>query len=132
MIRPFRTAILTVVTGVIAFAHHPFTSEFDAKKPMTMMGTVSSVDWKGPHVHLTMSVKNDSGTMENWTLEAAAPDYLTKQGMTKDTFKKGEAVTVNAYRATDNSRTASARVITNAAGKQMQVCDPSEDGGPAK
>jgi hypothetical protein len=124
--------LLLLATGLTAFAHHAFNSEYDKGKALTLTVPVKSVDWKQPHVHLTLSVKNQAGQMEDWTLETASPDYLEHKGWSKATFVKGEAITVNAYRATDNSRTASARVITDAAGKQMQVCDPSEDGGPAK
>ncbi len=127
-----KISVLILSVGFTALAHHAFSSEFDKAKPLTLMGTVKSVDWKSPHVHMTLSVKNQAGTMEDWTLETAAPDYLEKKGMSKNTFKDGSTVTVNAYRATDNSRTASARVITDTSRKQMQVCDPSEDGGPAK
>jgi hypothetical protein len=127
-----KAALMILSTGLIASAHHAFSSEFDSKKPVTLMGTVTKVDWKGPHVQYMLSVKNESGAQEQWTLEAANPDYLTKKGVTKDTFGKGKTVTVNGYRANNNARTASARVITDAAGKPTQVCDPAEDGGPAK
>jgi hypothetical protein len=52
--------------------------------------------------------------------------------MKEDTFKTGEKVTVNAYRATTEPNVGSARVVKTANGKSMQVADPSEDGGPAK
>ncbi len=126
------TVGLLLLSATALFAHHPFSSEYDKAKPVTLNGTVKDVDWKGPHVTMTVTVKNQSGANEDWNLEAASPDYLSKHGMSKATFKTGSMVTVNAYRATNNMRMASARMITDAAGKAMQVCDPTEDGGPAK
>jgi len=123
---------LVLLTGAAAMAHHQFSSEYDKSKPLTLTATVKSVDWKSPHVQWTVSAKNQAGAIEDWTLEGAAPDYLTSHGVTKATFADGSMVTVNAYRATNNSRTASVRVITDAKGKAIQVCDPTEDGGPAK
>jgi Family of unknown function (DUF6152) len=115
-----------------AFAHHQFSSEYDQNKPMTLTGTIQNVQWNDPHVHFTLDVKNQSGKQEMWTLETAKPEYLKDHGVPRSMFKKGERITVNAYAATKNADVASARMITFADGKTMQVADPSEDGGPAK
>ncbi len=113
-------------------AHHPFSSEFDANKPMTLTGTVTKVDWTGPHAYIYINAMNENGKTQEWKLETASPEYLTMHGMKESTFKSGEKVTVNAYRATSEQNVASARVVTTANGKKMQVADPTEDGGPAK
>jgi hypothetical protein len=78
-----------------------------------------------------MDVKPQSGATEEWKLETASSDFLTQHDMKENSFAKGETVTVNGYRATNGSRMVSARVITMK-GRAMQVCDPQEDGGPAK
>jgi hypothetical protein len=65
------------------------------------------------------------------SLRLLALNDLEKHGMKQGSFSKGETVTVKAYRATKEDHLASARVIT-AKGHEMQVCDPQEDGGPAK
>ena len=36
-------AAAALLTAVPAFAHHPFASEFDWKKPVTLTGTVTKV-----------------------------------------------------------------------------------------
>ncbi len=123
---------LALVAVAPMFAHHQFASEYDANKPMTLTGTVQDVQWNNPHVHFTLEVKNQSGKNEMWTLETAKPDYLTAHGAPKSIFKKGERITVSAYGATKEGNVASARTITMPDGKQIQVADPSEDGGPAK
>lgn len=127
-----RCAGLLFMAGLPLFAHHPFSSEFDANKPMTLTGTVTKVDWAGPHAYIYMNAMNESGKTQEWKLEAASPEYLTMHGMKETTFKAGEKITVNAYRATSEQNVASARIVTTANGKKMQVADPSEDGGPAK
>jgi hypothetical protein len=114
------------------FAHHQFASEYDANKPMTLTGTVQDVQWNNPHVHFTLEVKNQTGKNEMWTLETAKPAYLTAHGAPRSVFKKGEHITVSAYGATKEANAASARMITMPDGKQIQVADPTEDGGPAK
>jgi len=125
-------AYLLVAVGVPIFAHHQFSSEYDKSKPVTLTGTVNKVTWASPHVEFTLDVKNQAGKTEEWRLEAASPNYLTKHGIKATSFEKGKMVTVSAYRATDNSTAASARLFTDSSGKKLQVCDPAEDGGPAK
>ena len=47
-------------------------------------------------------------------------------------FKKGEKLIVHAYLATKEAHVASVRAVTTAQGKDLQLADPQEDGGPAK
>jgi len=123
------TALL--LGGFELWAHHPFTSEFDSSKAMTLTGTISKVEWVKPHAYIYLDVKNEAGRTEQWKLETASPDYLKEHGMASSTFKKGEQLTVHAYGATKEDHVASARMVT-ANGKDMEVADPHEDGGPAK
>src|SRR5262249_39988183 len=37
-------------------AHHEILAKFDDKKPMTLKGTVTKLDWANPHVHIFMNV----------------------------------------------------------------------------
>jgi Family of unknown function (DUF6152) len=51
----------SVMAGVPLFAHHPFASEYDRSKPLTLTGTISQIQWSDPHVHIMLNVKNQSG-----------------------------------------------------------------------
>lgn len=118
--------------GLPVFAHHPFSSEFDVNKPVTLTGTVARVDWVKPHAYVYLDAKNESGKPEQWKLETASPKFLAQHSIKESSFKKGEKLTVNAYASMKPSRVASARVVTMADGRSMQVCDPQDDKGPAK
>src|SRR6266481_3670024 len=93
-------------------AHHPFSSEFDANKPVTLTGTVTSVEWKAPHVNVMMEAKDDTGKTVSWKLEGATPGTLQKHGWKSTTLQKGSQITAMAYRALDGSNTVSARSVT--------------------
>ena len=111
-----------------AFAHHPFDSEFDAKKPVTLTGKVTAVEWMGPHVIIQVEAM-DKGQMKKWDLEAASPEEMTTMGWTKDTLKMGEQITVHGFGAkAPTSMTVAARSFDLPGGKKMSSA--GNDGGP--
>jgi Family of unknown function (DUF6152) len=71
-----------------AFAHHPFDSEFDARAPMSLTGTVTKFDWVDPHVIVYVDVKDASGQTRNWHMETGSLAEMGKNGWTKATSRK--------------------------------------------
>jgi hypothetical protein len=116
----------TLLAATSAFAHHPFSSEFDANAPIRLEGKVTRVDWNNPHVVINLTETNGNRT---WNLEAAGPTELAKKGWSRDTLKAGDQITVEAYKAKSEPMTASARVIELPGGKKMSAADDL-DGGP--
>jgi LPXTG-motif cell wall-anchored protein len=131
MMRKLLTGLAIVFGSVsVGWAHHPFSSEYDANKPVTLTGTVSSVSWSDPHVHISMDAKDANGANATWTLEGASPGTLEKSGWKSTTLKQGDQITAMAYRSLDGSNTVSARTITLPNGRNMVISDAAEDGGP--
>lgn len=95
-------------------AHHSFAAEYDSKKPVTLQGIVTKVEWMNPHVYFYMDVV-ENGKTTNWALEMGPPRLLENGGWKKTTIKQGTEVIVNATRARDGSAQANARNVTVAA-----------------
>ena len=54
-----RMAVLSIGVCLAALellAHHEFSSEYDEKKPVTLKGIVSNVEWSDPHVYVSVDV----------------------------------------------------------------------------
>jgi hypothetical protein len=100
-------------------AHHSFTAEYDAAKPVTLTGTVTKVEWMNPHARFYIDVKDDSGTVTNWELELGSPNALMRLGWTRNSLKPGEQVSVEGSLAKDGSKLANARKVTLADGRKV-------------
>ena len=124
-------ALAVASTAAPALAHHSFVAEFDAAKPVTLVGTVTKLDWRNPHAFFYIDVKDDKGNVENWALELGSPNALIRAGWNRDAVKVGEKVTVAGYMARDGSKLANARTVTFADGRAV-FAGSSGDGGPLK
>ena len=61
-------AIVLFLASVDLRAHHPFAAQYDADKPVTLVGTVTKVEWTNPHARFYVDVKDDKGVVTNWNL----------------------------------------------------------------
>jgi hypothetical protein len=105
-------------------AHHAFSAEFDANQPVTLRGTITSVEWINPHAFIHLDVKRDDGTVESWMIEAGSPNTLVRRGMTRDSIAPGTEVVVFGYRHRNGSHTANGRDVTLPDGRRLFVTSP--------
>jgi len=102
------------------YAHHSFAAEFDADKPVKLVGTVTKVEWTNPHAWFYIDVMDESGKVANWGWELGSPTSLVRLGWTRNSLKIGTVVTVEGSRSRDGSNTANARSITlNSTGQKL-------------
>ena len=101
-------------------AHHAFSAEFDANKPVSLTGTVTKVEWTNPHAWFYIDVTDAAGKVTNWALELGGPNGLIRSGWTRNSMKVGEVVTVEGSRAKDGSPIANAQAVTlKSTGKRL-------------
>jgi hypothetical protein len=108
-----------LVPAVPVFAHHSFEAEYDSKKPLTVSGVVTKLEWTNPHARFYVDVKDESGKVINWNFELGSPNVLRRQGWTREALKVGDQVTVEGYMAKDASNLANARRVTLADGRKV-------------
>ena len=102
-------------------AHHAFSAEFDADRPMQLQGTVTKTEWINPHSWIHIDVTDENGTVESWAIECGAPNALIRRGLNKNSIPAGTELVVDGYGAKDGSNTANARDITLPDGSQFYV-----------
>ena len=120
-----RTRLLVVSTiGMLlaaapAWAHHAFSAEFDASRPVKLKGTVTQWELVNPHSWLHIDVKNEDGTVTNWMIEGGSPNALLRLGVTKSSLPPGTEIVVEGYQAKDRGAIAVGKNITFPDGKRM-------------
>jgi hypothetical protein len=114
---------ISLAAAAPLIAHHAFAGQFDVTKPITLMGTVTKIEWMNPHIYFYVDVKDNGGKVANWMIEGGSPNILLRAGWTKNSLKPGMEVTVEGYLAKDGSNIANMSVVTMAGKKVLARVD---------
>jgi len=101
-------------------AHHAFSAEFDANKPVKFTdAVVTRVQLINPHSWIHVDVKGPDGKAESWAIEAGSPNILMRRGITKDSIKVGTKIVIEGYQSKDGTRRANGRDLTMPDGTKL-------------
>ena len=116
-------ALLAVLLiGVPVRAHHATQAEFDQNNVKTITGTMTRVMWVNPHVNWHMDVKNEDGSVTDWTIVAAAPGQFRSIGPSgRDFFKVGETYTASIALARNGSSRGHILTFITPDGKTLKI-----------
>lgn len=116
-------ALLAAVLAGPALAHHNMSAIYDFNDRVTMTGTLSKIDWRNPHIELTVETK-DSTEVQRWALEGPSPTFFRARDISRADIEAAlnMPVTAEASRARDGSRSGLLRVMTLPGGKVLSAC----------
>jgi len=110
---------MLLVFAAGAYAHHPFSAEYDWTKGVTLTGTVNKIEWTNPHAFLYVDAKDEKGNARQWKLEMGSPGALTRAGWTRNTVKMGDQVTVDAWMSKSANDRGNVKSVKLADGREL-------------
>jgi hypothetical protein len=112
-------AAVALIAAMPVLAHHAFSAEFDANKPIQLKGKVSKVEWINPHAWIHVDVVGSDGKTVTWMIEGGTPNTLFRRGFTKNSLQIGTEIIVDGYQAKDGSNKGNGRDLTFTDGKKL-------------
>lgn len=83
-----------LVSGIAAYAHHSYAATYDTSKEVKVAGKLMQFSFKNPHSYVTVQAADAKGAMQRWSVEWAGTSQLSNSGVTQDTLKIGDEVTI--------------------------------------
>lgn len=111
--------LLALAGATSVWAHHAFSAEFDAKRPVQLKGTVAKMEWINPHAWIHVDVEVEGGKVERWMVEGGTPNTLFRRGFTKKSLLPGTVILVDGYQAKDGTMKANGRNLTFEDGRRL-------------
>lgn len=112
-------ALVALLATVQLLAHHAFSAEFDANRPVQLKGTVTKMEWINPHAWIHIDVTMEDGKVEQWMIEGGTPNTLFRRGFTKQSLMPGTIIMVDGYQAKDGTQKANGRDLTFENGQRL-------------
>ena len=97
-------AVLVVLSGTTAFAHHSLAGIYDDNRRLTVEGVVTRFQFIHPHPLVRIEVTDPSGKAQLWMLEMDNRGELAARGFDTDTLKPGDRIKVTGSRARSRPR----------------------------
>jgi hypothetical protein len=106
-----------------AVAHHNMTALFDFNDRVAFSGTLTKIDWRNPHIYMTVEVKGSDG-VETWVIEGPSPSFFRIRDFGKADFENSinKTMKVELSRARDKSKSGLIRTLTFPNGKVVSAC----------
>ena len=92
--------------AVPAAGHHAVQAVFYLNKPVSVTGTVTSIEWTNPHSYIMLDARGDKGVVQHWTFELPGPGALRQSGLNpqdRGALKPGDVITIDGIAAKDGT-----------------------------
>jgi hypothetical protein len=116
-----------LLVSAAAGAHHAVSMVYQPERVVSVSGVVEEFRFHNPHCVIFLTRTNDAGQQERWAIEWAGSSALRRQGLTAETLKPGDAITVTGFPARDGSPGMAMQVLEFADGRPT-ISPPDRSG----
>jgi hypothetical protein len=118
LVARFAVAAVLLLISSAAAAHHG-AAGYDSTKVTTLKGTVTDFRFQNPHAQIFLDVKDSTGKVQNWILEAVGIATLSRSGWTKSIMKPGDQITVTGNPSKNGAPAMRLTKVVLASGKEL-------------
>ena len=118
--RRSRSLVFLVLLSGPVLAHHGVAPHYDDNRRVTISGVIEKFDFINPHSFVYVRAMDASGEPHVWQCELASRTVLSRNGLTADTFKPGERVTIEGSQGRKNPFGCALRVAQLADGSTLR------------
>jgi len=86
--------VAAFVTGAQAYAHHSFAATYFEDKTVKIEGKLVQFLFRNPHSFVHIEAPDETGAMQRWAVEWGGAGQLGAGGVTRETLKPGDVVTI--------------------------------------
>jgi len=83
-----------LATSTPATAHHSLAGTYVLDQTSTIEGTIFQFTVRNPHSFISLDVKDSTGRVVRWGVEWNGATLLTQTGVTAQTLKAGDLITI--------------------------------------
>ncbi len=95
--------LLALVAGGIAYAHHSFTATYFEDRTIQIEGKLLQFLFRNPHSFVHVEAPDEKGDMHRWAVEWGGAGQLANQGVTNQTLRVGDVVSITGNPGRDPS-----------------------------
>ena len=96
-------ALLSALAGTIAQAHHSFTATYFEDRTIQIEGKLLQFLFRNPHSFVHVEAPDEKGEMHRWAVEWGGAGQLANQGVTNQTLRVGDVVSITGNPGRDPS-----------------------------
>jgi Family of unknown function (DUF6152) len=85
---------LATLVASAAYAHHSFTATYFEDRTVQIEGKLLQFMFRNPHSFVHVEAPDDQGQMQRWAVEWGGAGQLSGQGVTNQTLRVGDVVTI--------------------------------------
>lgn len=86
--------VALAAAGVTVRAHHSFAATYDESKTVKIEGKLVQFMYRNPHSFVHLMAPDENGQEQRWAVEWGGAGQLAGQGVTRETLKPGDVVTI--------------------------------------
>ena len=94
--------LASVIPSLPAFAHHSPNVHFDRNDVVEIEGVLTAVDWRNPHIQLTIVTRDEDGREVKWLVEESNRNVQLRRGVTQADYPVGGVTRVAGFRGLRN------------------------------